>query len=416
VTTGLRTVAGISCSFPAATEFQDKNNAATTASPATGYPDFEQWPKWNDITHQKMWCEWIKRAQSGGLCVMVALATNNKTLAEAVSGGTPITTPDGATDDKASADLQIDEIITFVGRHSEFMEIARSAADVKRIVQANKLAVVLGVEIDNIGNFNTLPIATLLDDVARATISNEIQRLYDKGVRYIFPIHVLDNTFGGTAIYQGSFNTSNLREAGHYWNIECSQSGDDISYHYQLGTNPFDNTLESAASLLKIGLDPFRHPGVPPQCPGQGHRNVAGLTKAGVMAIKEMMKRGMIIDIDHMSNKSANATLDIAEGFQYPVVSGHTGIRGQGGANAESSRTKVQLERLGKLHGMFGLGSDGAHSRQWARLYQTAMIDMGFRSADPLRAHYQSGAVSFGTDLNGLVKGPQPGGGNRCHR
>jgi hypothetical protein len=95
------------------------------------------------------------------------------------------------------------------------------------------------------------------------------------------------------------------------------------------------------------------------------------------------------------------------------VVSGHTGIRGQAGSNAENSRTQPQLDRIAKLHGMFGLGSDSAHAWQWARLYQTAMIDMGFRNADPLKAHYLSGAVSFGTDLNGLVKGPKPGGGNR---
>ena len=125
------------------------------------------------------------------------------------------------------------------------------------------------------------------------------------------------------------------------------------------------------------------------------------------------MKRGMIVDIDHMSNKSADATLSIAETFNYPVVSGHTGVRGQGESHAENSRTRRQLERLSKLHGMFGLGSDAVGAWQWARNYQSAMITMGFRSADPLKANYRSGAVSFGTDLNGLVRGPKPGGANR---
>ena len=218
-------------------EFQEKNGALDDGQPRNGYPDFDQWPKWNDITHQKMWYEWIKRAHAGGLRVMVALATNNKTLADGMSGGTPVTTPDGATDDKTSADLQLAEIKAFVGRHPSFMELALSAADIKRIVQANKIAVVLGVEIDNIGNFNKLPVASLPDNAAQVLISNEIQRLYDQKVRYIFPIHVLDNAFGGTAIYQGGFNTSNLREAGHYWNIECSEPADDITWRYQLGTN-----------------------------------------------------------------------------------------------------------------------------------------------------------------------------------
>jgi hypothetical protein len=169
--------------------------------------------------------------------------------------------------------------------------------------------------------------------------------------------------------------------------------------------------------MVKLGIDPFMQPSPPPVCPGGqpgksiGHRNARGLTPVGAIAIREMMKRGMIIDIDHMSTKAADATLAIAETYGYPVVSGHTGIRGSGGSNAENSRNTVQMERISRLHGMFGLGSDGAHAYTWAGLYQSAMLKMGYLSRDPAKANYENGAVSFGTDLNGLVKGPKPGGG-----
>lgn len=401
-------------------QFQSGNHALTTASPANGFPNFDQWPKWNDITHQKMWFEWIKRAHDGGLRVMVALATNNKTLADAMSGGGIVGgNPDGPTDDKASADLQLAELEAFVKRHPDFMEVAYGSADIKRIVQAGKIAVVLGVEIDNIGNFNTLPMANLPANAVQVLISDEIQRLYNLGARYIFPVHVLDNAFGGTAIYEGGFNTSNRREAGHYWDIECADVSDNITHTYQLGTDVLGNILKSTVALVKLGIDPFMHPGPPPVCPGGqsnksfGHRNARGLTPNGAVAIREMMKRGMIIDIDHMSQKTADETLTIAEQFGYPVVSGHTGIRGQGGSKAENSRTPRQMERLSRLHGMFGLGSDGATANSWAGLYQTAMINMGYMNSDPQKANYQFGAVSFGTDLNGLVKGPRPGGGTQ---
>jgi len=66
---------------------------------------------------------------------------NNKTLADAVAGP-----GDFATDDKTSTDLQITEMKSFVGRHNDFMEVAYSPADLHRIVSANKLAVILGVE------------------------------------------------------------------------------------------------------------------------------------------------------------------------------------------------------------------------------------------------------------------------------
>jgi hypothetical protein len=389
-------------------EFQQGNGALLTGGAAKGYPDFLEWPKWNDITHQKMWYEWIRRARDGGLRVMVALATNNKTLGDAVSGP-----GDAPTDDRTSADLQLGEMKAFVARHSDFMEVAFGAADVKRIVQAGKIAVVLGLEIDNIGNFNRLPAGLLsgpageLPQSGKDIISGEIQRLYDAGARYILPIHVVDNAFGGTAIYKDDFNTSNLREAGHFWDIECADGSDDITHTYTDGYDP----LRAAAAFLKLGLDPARRSGPGPTC--QGHRNKRGLTLQGIYAIKQMMKRGMIVDIDHMSHHSAETTLDIAEQFGYPIVSGHTGIRGQAGGDAENSRTRSQMQRISKLHGMLGLGSDGVSRSAWASQYQTAMNIMGYQSRDTTKAIYRDGAISFGTDLNGLVKGPMPGGGNR---
>ncbi|MEO6525740.1 MAG: membrane dipeptidase [Gemmatimonadaceae bacterium] len=396
--------------------FQEGNGALVTGSPSWGYPDFQSWPKWNDITHQKMWYEWIERARDGGLRVMVALASNNATLAAAVAGP-----GDLPSDDKASADLQIVETKLFVGRHPTFMEIALTPADVKRIVQANKIAVILGIEIDNIGNFNKLaPFGTLPALVAETAITTEIQRLYDSGIRYVFPVHVVDNQFGGTAIYESGFNTSNLREAGYYWSIECADISDGITHNYVLGTDPVENTLKSAVALAKLGIDPFRKPGTPPLCPppaglgkSRGHRNARGLQPFGAFAIKEMMKRGMIVDIDHMSQRTADATLTLAESFDMPVVSGHTGRRGSAGADAENSRTKAQIARLAKLQGMFGLGSDGSSASGWTSIYQQVMQDMGYLNPDPALANYRNGAVSFGTDLNGLVKGPRPGGGTR---
>jgi hypothetical protein len=183
-----------------------------------GYPDFTDWPLWDDLTHQKMWVDWIRRAYNSGLRVIVALAVNNKTLGDAVAPSPFVLGFRGAgdypTDDKASADLQIEETKKFVDRHSDFMEIAYSAPDLERIVRANKLAVVLGVEIDNIGNLKGNP--------STAQVIAEIDHLYYEGVTYVFPIHLLDNAFGGTAAYNDLFNFSTYREEGHYWDLGCA--------------------------------------------------------------------------------------------------------------------------------------------------------------------------------------------------
>jgi microsomal dipeptidase-like Zn-dependent dipeptidase len=368
-----------------------------------GAPTFDAWPKWNDIDHQKMWVDWIKRAHQGGLRVLVALSHNNRTLGDVVVGGARNSAPKTAvTDDQHSSDLQVDEIKAFVLRHSDFMEVALSAADVHRIVQANKIAVVLGVEIDNIGNFNLLPPGAL----NFGTVAGEIQRLYSQGVRYIFPIHLADNAFGGTAIYDAKFSVATYRDTGHWWNIECAAPTDAIFFQF--------NTY-SSNSFLSFLINTFGIKQAPPPSPTcAGHRNALGLSNPlGVFAVKEMMRRGMIIDIDHSSQKAAEDMLALAEAVPdggYPLVSGHSGIRGPAeGFNAENSRTRAQLQRIGCLQGMFGLGTAGADAYNWARQYVDAFNEMGKPSPKcPSGSAANAGRVAFGTDANSLVETPKP--------
>ncbi len=354
---------------------QQNKGAQDESSDAHGAPDFKEWPVWNDITHQKMWVDWIHRAYLGGLRVMVALAVNNKTLGDMTAGP-----GDFATDDKSSADLQIAEIKSFVSRHSDFMEIASSSADLERIVRANKLAVVLGVEIDNIGNLNKV------SPLTNAEIVTEVNRLFGEGVRYIFPIHLIDNPFGGTAIYQDIFNYSNFREAGHWWEPICAPN---INHTFA----PIGGALFTAGVLAKLGA--VFNPPTYPACPnGTGQVNSRGLTSQGEFAIKEMMRHGMLIDIDHMSDKSQTTTIQIATQVLggYPLNSGHSALRETGGN--ERSMTAAHYEDIGKLHGMAGIGSAGVDAYTWAEQYRQAIGAMG------------NGAIAgFGTDTDGLAMG-----------
>lgn len=375
-----------------------------------GYPNFTHWPKWNDVTHQKMWIAWIRRSWEGGQRVMVALSHNNRTLAELLGGGGPIS---GVRNDKASSDLQIEEIKTLVAANSDFMAVARTPAELHSIVQGGRLAVVLGVEIDKIGDFDTnAPPSTGLIDA-------EINDLYAQGVRYILPIHLTDNAFGDTAIYEPLFNIVNYRENGSFWTVGCAAEADEIGFR--------------SVSFPSI-LNPFIPPGMPtpPTAPNclipkpvgpffTGHINTRtpnGLTSVGEYTLRALMRRGIIIDIDHMSNRAANRTLTIANGIAgggYPVTSGHSGIRNRliEERSAENSRTTTQLARIACLGGMFGLGTDGARAVNWTTEYargydvmRRAFAPNGVcPNADPL------GGTSFlglGTDANSLVKTPRP--------
>lgn len=384
---------------------------------ANGYPDFGNWPRWNDITHQKMWWEWIKRARDGGLRVMVALAHNSRVLGETVLVGHPGGPVSGVTDDASSADLQIREIAAFVNHHTDVMELAMTSADLYRIVQRGHIAVVLGIEVDNLGDFNDK------QQVNTQAIDAEIDRLYGNGVRYIFPIHLTDNVFGDTALYDDLFGMANFRETGKFWTVGCSRPGDQVSWH---------------SFGIPAGFP--SPPGAPappraPDCPGAGTsdpnaegnvntRTPGGLTSLGQYAVKAMMKQGMIIDIDHMSNAAVETTLQIAEGVSrgvvgggYPIMSGHSGVRNVANFNRENSRTPEQLKRIACLGGMFGLGTDGAKATDWAREYAQAFGLMNGVFSPPntsqtpgacVNASLGQGMVAFGTDMNSLVKTPRP--------
>ena len=397
--------------------YEKANDAlVTVGSPAQGAPDFTGYPKWNDIAHQKMWVDWIRRSYNAGQRVMVALATHNNTLAAAVSGP-----GDGPTEAVESAKLQITENKAFVANHKDFMEVALTPADMRRIVASNRMAIVLGLEIDDFGNFSKIFSFDLQPAPARAAIIRaKIQDWHNQGVRYLFPVHVLDNAIGGTAVYEDLFNYANKREMGSWWKLRCSTDDDYIDHKFEpfLGDDiPKEvKDLLSILTNIKVGLD-VNAP-QPPSCGKNGHKNAQGLelknggTGDGEVALNEMMRLGMLIDVDHMSQKGVNDTLTLAEAVPsgYPLVSGHTGLRLY--SHNENQRTQTQLERIGKLGGMFGLGSADQPADAWTAQYTIAnSFISGLEISKGKTALFGDGRVSFGTDLNGLVKGAPPRAG-----
>jgi hypothetical protein len=365
-------------------------NPLTYAS--SGYPNFPTWPTWDDLFSQKMYYTWIKRSYQGGLRVMVALAVNSKLLADMTSGP-----GDGPDDDKASGDLQITEIQSFVGRHSDFMQVANSSSDIQNIVSQNKLAVVIGVELDNIGDLVSnqsacIPNVTGTGYQSPCPLVQEVDRLYAEGVRYIFPIHLVDNPIGGSATYQDLFNVANVYEEGGGYPLGCATTDDNITYAY---TPP--SSLTTIGAFVKLGTNT---PGIPPAFPPcnnnqKGNVNTMGLSAAGQQAIQEMMNKHMLIDIDHMSEASAKMTISLAlahQPYPYPLNSGHNGIRGMGTPPfSERSFTVGNYGSIGKLHGMSGVGSAKMTADQWLAMYTKVIQAMG-----------PGASAGFGTDINGM--------------
>ena len=402
-----------------------------------GFPTMAYWPHSSSRSHQQMYIDWIRRAHEGGLNVLVALAVNNGLLAELVNGDSP-------KDDKANIDRQVDEIRRMIARHTDFMREVKTAAEFRKAVKDGKLAVIVGVEIDDIGNF-TVGNPTL--SCSADAVKKEIQRLYnEKGVRYILPLHFADNCLGGVAIKGWMFNLSNrfMRTRplpigqpfppGFLYEVEKGAPGIkyrlslfDLKNEAELASSPIFNSLKGLIDGL--GMTPFPPAFDAIKCPipqlgcipqykllksifspdlewsryqtiPGGHMNKKTLTPVGKVAIKEMMRLGMIIDIDHMSYKTANEALKIADEIGYPVNSGHTGFLLMSGLKDEdyneNSRTPEQLRILAKVGGLMGIGWAGKDVGSYVTSYKWALNNP------------PGPAYTLGSDINGLEEMPPP--------
>ena len=375
-----------------------------------GFPDFDGWPKFTTLIHQQMYIAWIKRAYEGGLRLMVAHVVNNELLAHEFSSHHAKV----PHDDRAAVEIQLTAMKELVARHGDWMEIAYCAADARRIIRHNKLAIVLGVEVDSPGNWHRS------QDCTEDEIRSYLYHLYhDLGVRHMFPIHLTNNAFGGSAIYSDVFNVINRFVRNDYFQVE---NGSANGVEFRLGEDP-----GPAVGRYQLPPKAFYVPPDYSQVPG-GHVNVEGLTRHGQFLIEEMMHLGMLIDIDHMSYRATDQTLDLVEAHHYPVVSGHThfqelALHRQETANihkcaSEFCKTPRQIERICQLGGMVApilnqqdnravgdvipalAGKELQHcagsSTSWAQAYLYAVEKM------------KGKGVGIGTDMNGFYKSPCP--------
>ena len=310
-----------------------------------GWPEFIIWPRFSTLVHQQAYIDWIYRAYQGGLRLITCLAVNNELLATKSDPNLP-------TDDKSTIERQIvamKQMAAFVEAQAAARDAAGSRSPIRRKKPArssvkNRLAIVLGVEVDSLGNWHR---AQDLDEQsqgdvnrARELIGEELDWLYNLGVRQITPIHLANNAFGGTAIYMRFLETVNLFLTGEPWEVEdawetgvryrLDRDGDDLLDEIQRAFVMSGGRRRSMHRRSLIdhipGINNLRQAREAPELSG-GHANARGLNHFGVILLEEMMARGMIIDVDHMSEKATETALALAETYRYPVICSHTWFR-----------------------------------------------------------------------------------------
>lgn len=376
--------------------------------PTTGSPDFDGWPRYTTQAHQQMHVDWIRRAWQGGLRLMVAHAVNNEQLADLFNGTKPY-------DDMTVVERQLKAMQEMVGRHQDFMEIAPSAAKARTIIESGRLAIVLGVEVDSIGNCRRDT------DCTEQQVRGWVQKLHAWGARHVFPVHLADNALGGTAIYHdGTFNLLSWYLRGDYQKVEHDGSVDFAFGFWKQDLPVYFSQVTLRKNMYgKVGFFPpyDDYKRVKP-----GHVNARSLTALGRAAIDEMMKLGIVIDADHMGQSTRAELYKIATERRVPIAMGHAWFRDLGYTQAETNdslklrheamKTAEEIELVRALGGVVApitnqgdirraqssgvSGECAGASTSWLQAYAY------------LAERMQGTGVGFGTDFNGLAEEPLP--------
>ncbi len=282
-----------------------------------GWPTFKDWPKHNSFTHEGTYYKWVERAWRGGLRLYTNLFVNNAALCEIY----PLKS--NPCEDMASIRLQAQRIYQlqdFIddengGPGQGWFRIVRDPVEARSVIEQGKLAVVLGVEVSQPFGCG---IRNGVAQCDQADIDAGLDELYDLGVRRMFVCHKFDNALCGVRFDGGTaglvINAANFYSTGRFWQAETC-------------TGPaHDNTIPIEGGPLTGPLTGLLPPGVTlPVYPSAPHCNINGLTDLGAYAMRGMMDRGMLIDIDHMSQKAADQALDLMEARNYPgAVSSHS--------------------------------------------------------------------------------------------
>jgi hypothetical protein len=209
----------------------------------SGYPRFVNWPMWYSALHQQMHATWVRRAHQGGLRLMIAAVGNS----EVIAFGMTHEKDRQFTSDQDAVALQIPAIKEFARLNATWTEVAYTPRDARRIMNAGKLAIVIGVEVDHVMDSCSADVTTPRHHVAAEyghpdlwasqhgydigafgtifgisgfvgigtrvmnfkghprtctgpQIEARLDALYREGVRHVIPLHFSDNMLGGYAI------------------------------------------------------------------------------------------------------------------------------------------------------------------------------------------------------------------------
>jgi microsomal dipeptidase-like Zn-dependent dipeptidase len=325
-----------------------------------GYPNFEGWPRWDTVAHEQDWEGYLKTAHEQGLSLIIISAVNFEPLCAIM----PAENRKYDCDDMSAVDRQIAAARRFESTHDWF-KIVSSPAEARAAIGSGKLAVLLSIEVTELfGHGDWRP---------------ELDRIYKAGLRTFQIAHQLNNRFVGAAIHNPIFRIIQWEEDVRHASLK------DWLTPWRFGFNMKDN------------------------------KNQRGLSEEGKDLVREMMKRKMLIDLAHVSEKGVTDVQALTTPTHYPVYISHGHFReamDDGNFSIwEKSSPPWVLDYIRESGGMFGLRTGPEKTKAFN--HSVAPNDCQ-GSTKSFAQTYQYGtkteglSVGFGSDLNGFIQQLRP--------
>lgn len=352
-----------------------------------GWPTFGYWPHYNSLTHEQVYYTWLERAWRGGLRMYTNLLVENGVLCEIYPYKR------NKCNEMDSVRLQavrIQQLIRYIdaqygGPGKGWLQIAHDPFEARRLINAGRLALVLGIEVSvplDCGETNGAARCT------PAELNQRLDEVYDLGVRQMELTNKFDNGLTGVTGDSGALgvliNAGNRYETGHFWKYETCPAGSNPersdNTQYNLADQSGHPEQFGRDSLLGGVVKVFGGMGLAPTYTEGPQCNTIGLTDLGKLAISGLMARGMVFDPDHMSALGRQQAMD------YVAAAGYSGV-----ISSHSWADEPTYEAILAAGGVVTphAGSSTGFVEKWAKLRP---------HADP-RFTY---GIGWGSDVNGF--------------
>jgi microsomal dipeptidase-like Zn-dependent dipeptidase len=238
-------------------------------------------------------------------------------------------------------------------------------------------------------------------------IRDTLDAYHALGVRAMFPVHKYDNGFSAGDGHRGFIELGNFLNSGH-WSNFVEDCPDDVPTVFDSGNVDFGglnqprdkyeaappNDMSGFAENPVLTLSQYFPRLLGGSLKGD-YCQKTGLTPLGETLLREMMARGMIIEIDHLPRRSYQRAFELLEESDYPAAGTH-------GTNHE-----------GRLYALGGISKMNLGRCRDPQKKGETLKPLLERVALQLESGGY-GAEGFGFDLNGFAGAPKPRFGDRA--